>query len=272
MRFGRNSGGLLDGLIVIDKPRRITSARAVAIVKRLTQGNRGLPGRGGVKVGHAGALDPFATGLLILLLGRATRLCEHVMSWPKTYQATVKLGATTVTDDIDSPEQPRAGITSPVPATQIGQALTDFVGHVPQRPPVYSAIKIAGRRACDRARAGAAIDPAPRLVRIDSIDVLDYSWPLLRLQIACGRGTYIRALARDLGEKLKTGAYLTELRRIRIGPFTIDQSVALDHLTMENLPEYIQIVLPESREDAQLTAKPPALSPPECDAARKNGT
>jgi tRNA pseudouridine55 synthase len=229
MRSGRTSGERIDGIIVIDKPPRITSARAVATVKHLTHG--------GAKVGHAGTLDPFATGVLIVLLGNATHQCEQIMSWPKTYEATVKLGATTATDDMDSPEEPRN--SPPVERARVEQALADFVGDIRQRPPVYSAIKIAGQRSCDRARAGRVVELQPRIVHIESITPIDYVWPLLRLRVDCGRGTYIRSLARDLGEKLGTGGYLTELRRTRIGPFGIDSAVRLDQLTEQNVFQHI---------------------------------
>jgi tRNA pseudouridine55 synthase len=221
----------MDGLIILDKPAGITSARAVAVAKRLL---------GRAKVGHAGTLDPFATGLLILLVGRATRSCEQIMGLPKTYEATIKLGATTATDDIESPETP-GEISSQVSRERIEQTLNRFVGLIDQRPPVYSAIKLQGRRACDRVRAGAQIELKPRKVRIDSIELLHYTWPSLSVRIICGRGTYIRAIARDLGADLGCGGYLTALRRTKIGQFSVDQAVKLDQLTKENAPEHVRM-------------------------------
>jgi tRNA pseudouridine55 synthase len=231
---------MLDGLIILDKPSGLTSARAVDLVKRL------LPR--GTKVGHAGTLDPFATGLLVLLVGRATRLCERIMELPKTYEATVRLGATTATDDPESPARPfaagasgrsTAGVEIPS-RTMIEESLRGFVGQIQQRPPVYSAIKLFGRRACDRARGGAAVQLEPRIVRVHSIDVLSYEWPLLKLRITCGRGTYIRAIARDVGEKLAVGGYLTELRRTRIGGFDVGDAARLDALTAQNLLAHLR--------------------------------
>src|SRR6476661_2773688 len=176
----------MHGVIILDKPAGISSARAVDQVKRA------LPR--GTKIGHAGTLDPFATGVLLLLVGRATKRCESLMGQPKRYDATVKFGATTETDDLESPEHPTPD------AAAIDAVLLRFIGAIQQRPPAYSALKINGRRACDRVRDGETIVPEPRTVNIYGIDVLEFQWPDLRLRIDCGRGTYVRAIARDLGE------------------------------------------------------------------------
>jgi tRNA pseudouridine55 synthase len=211
----------ISGVLVLDKPAGITSARAVARVKRL------LPR--GTKVGHAGTLDPFAPGVLLLLIGRATKLCEQLMDQPKTYEATVKLGANTETDDPESPEIVR-DVVSPPELETIHEALKTFVGAIEQRPPKFSALKVGGRRACDRVRDGEEVELKPRVVKIYSMEVTAYDYPLLKLRIDCGRGTYIRAIARDLGEALGTGGYLTELRRTRVGEFTIERATMIDQL------------------------------------------
>lgn len=221
----------MDGLIILDKPAGITSARAVGSVKRL------LPR--GTKIGHAGTLDPFATGVLVLLVGGATRLCERIMSMPKTYDATIKLGATTATDDTESPEAV-FGQALPPSRALIERTLQRFVGAIQQRPPVYSAIKIAGRRACDHARRGSTVNLQPRTIHVHSMNLVAYDWPLLRLRIECGRGTYIRSIARDLGEALKVGGYLTELRRARIGAFDVAQAVRPDGLSRQNIAEHLR--------------------------------
>jgi tRNA pseudouridine55 synthase len=221
----------LSGVIVLDKPAGITSARAVDIVKRA------LPR--GTKIGHAGTLDPFATGVLVLLLGRATRLCETMMDQPKSYEATVKLGATTQTDDPESHEQPTPGV-QPLERETLESALSGFRGVIQQRPPAYSAIKVGGQRAYDLARKGKEAALEPRPVTIYRLDLHDYSWPLLRLAIDCGRGTYIRSLARDLGEALGVGGYLTQLRRTRVGPYTIESAVPLDRITRDTLPTVVR--------------------------------
>jgi tRNA pseudouridine55 synthase len=219
------------GILNLDKPPGISSARAVDRVKRL------LPR--GTKIGHAGTLDPFATGVLLLLVGRATKACERLMDAPKQYEATVRLGATTTTDDPESPAQawhPASGrVVEPVPLERIRAVLPDFVGEVLQRPPAFSAMKVGGRRAYDLARKGHDVAIEARPVRVYGIDLLDYAWPDLRLRIDCGRGTYIRAIARDLGERLDVGGYLTELRRTRVGTFDVNDAVTLDGLTPERL-------------------------------------
>jgi tRNA pseudouridine55 synthase len=224
----------MQGMINLDKPSGITSARVVDAVKRL------LPR--GTKVGHAGTLDRFATGVLLILIGNATRHCETLMGQPKTYEGTVKLGVTTATDDPESAEETFLGNEAQVlrpGLDEVRRALGPFVGEILQRPPVYSALKLAGKRASDRARAGQRVLPEPRRVHVYSIDLLDYQYPFARLRIECGRGTYIRSIARDLGEALGTGAYLTQLRRTRIGSHDTSGSVKLEDLTVANIPSHV---------------------------------
>lgn len=213
----------MEGIINLDKPAGLTSARAVDRVKRL------LPR--GTKIGHAGTLDPFATGVLLLLIGKATKACERLMDAPKQYECTLKLGFTTPTFDPESDEVRFADLVRPPSVEQIADALTAFNGTIMQRPPAYSAIKIGGRRAYDLTRKGAEVELEPRQVQVYSIKLLDYSWPTLTLSIDCGRGTYIRAIARDLGEKLSTGAYLTALRRTKIGSFEAKDAATLETLS-----------------------------------------
>jgi len=211
----------MDGLINLDKSPGITSARAVAAVKYLTPR--------GTKVGHAGTLDPFATGVLLILVGKGTKLCVSLMGLPKRYVTTIKLGAMTETLDPDSPEQIVEGACA-VELSQIQQAISPLVGCVQQLPPAYSALKIAGQPAYKLARRGEQVELKPRTVQIYSIEILRYAWPFLELNIHCGRGTYIRSIARDLGQSLNTGAYLTQLRRTAIGPFDVNQAVTVDRL------------------------------------------
>src|SRR5690349_9636252 len=164
----------MDGIINLDKPAGISSARAVAQVKRL------LPR--GAKIGHAGTLDPFATGVLLLLVGKATRSCERLMDAPKQYETTAKLGATTATDDPESPEVAVA-VADPPTAATVHAAVRQFTGDILQRPPAYSALKVDGRRAYELARKGTLVELEPRPVRVYGIEVLDYAWPLLRLRV-----------------------------------------------------------------------------------------
>jgi tRNA pseudouridine55 synthase len=224
------SGGAISGIINLNKPAGMSSARAVSIVKRV------LPR--GTKIGHAGTLDPFATGVLLLLVGRATRLCERLMDQPKQYEATVKLGATTVTDDPESAEVITPNVR-PVERSQIEQILPQFVGEIRQRPPAFSALKVGGRRAYDLARRGGEVMLEPRPVQVYCIELLEYEWPLARLRVDCGRGTYVRALARDLGQALQIGGYLTKLVRTRVGEFLLRQAVTIDQLSAESVQNYL---------------------------------
>ncbi|QOV91500.1 tRNA pseudouridine(55) synthase TruB [Humisphaera borealis] len=226
---------MLTGILNLDKPAGLTSARAVGIVKQL------LPR--GTKIGHAGTLDPFATGVLLLLVGKATKSCERLMDQPKQYLTTVRLGATTATDDLESEVTPWSpsgarGITPPT-LDAVVAALPSFVGTIQQRPPAFSAMKIGGRRAYDLARQGQSVVMAPRPVNVYGVELVRYDWPDLVLRIDCGRGTYIRSIARDLGEMLDAGGYLTELRRTRSGQFLAEQAVSLETLKADGLEKHL---------------------------------
>ncbi|MGN6725831.1 MAG: tRNA pseudouridine(55) synthase TruB [Tepidisphaeraceae bacterium] len=223
----------LHGVLNLNKPAGITSAAAVSRVKRL------LPRK--TKIGHAGTLDPFATGVLLLLIGRATKRCESLMGAPKQYLATLKLGATTETDDPESAERLTPN-TAPVSAEALHAAFQSQIGLIQQVPPAFSALKIGGRRACDRVRAGETVQMQPRTVRIDRIDVLNYEWPLVTVRIDCGRGTYIRAIARDVGARLQVGAYLTTLCRSAVGEFTLENAVTLDQLQQAGPESLVQLL------------------------------
>ena len=225
---------MTDGVVNLDKPPGLTSARAVDAVKRL------LPR--GTKIGHAGTLDPFATGVLLLLVGRATKACERLMDRPKEYEAVMRLGATTATDDPESSEIPYPGPPVPPTPDAVAAALPSFVGEILQRPPAYSAMKVGGRRAYDLARKGQAVELEPRPVRVYAIDLLDYAWPVLRLRVECGRGTYIRSIARDLGEALRVGGHLVQLRRTRVGEFTVGDAVDLERLRADGVAAHLQPV------------------------------
>jgi tRNA pseudouridine55 synthase len=220
-----------DGILNIDKPAGLSSARVVARAKRL------LPR--GTKVGHAGTLDPFATGVLLLLVGKATKLCERLMSEPKQYLATVKLGATTETLDPETPEVVRAGVL-PVTRERVEHVLPGFVGEIEQTPPAYSALKIGGRPAYQLAREGETVELKPRRVKVYAIELLRYDWPALELRIDCGRGTYVRSIARDVGEALGTDGYLTALRRTKVGVFSADAAVTVDTLQQDGVERHLR--------------------------------
>ena len=223
----------MDGFVILDKPAGMSSAAAVSRVKRLLER--------GTKIGHAGTLDPFATGVLLLLIGRGTKASEKLMDQPKRYDATIKFGATTSTDDLESPEIVWPAAVEPS-LEKLESAVAQFAGVILQRPPVFSALKISGQPAYKLARGGTPVDLKARAVRIDGMEILSWRWPLLKIRVDCGRGTYIRAIARDLGEKLSTGGYLTELRRTRIGAFDIAGAVTLERLELEGVAPHLRTV------------------------------
>jgi tRNA pseudouridine55 synthase len=209
----------MNGLLVIDKPTGLTSRDVVNRVQKW------FPRK--TKIGHTGTLDPLATGVLVVCVGAATRLADYVQAMGKTYVSRFRLGSTSTTDDADGSiaETPNA-----IPPTreQIDTALSSFVGTIEQVPPSFSALKVEGRRAHDLARRGAEVPLTARTVRIDAIRVLAYDWPCLDVEIDCGKGTYIRAIARDLGARLGVGGLVQTLRRTRVGPFAAEQGVSPD--------------------------------------------
>jgi tRNA pseudouridine55 synthase len=231
----------VNGILNLDKPAGASSARLVARVKRLLPRNPG-----GTKIGHAGTLDPFATGVLLLLVGKATKSCELLMDASKQYEAVVRFGATTETDDPESPPVPwvPAGGGHPSPPTReaVEAALPAFVGQILQRPPAYSALKVGGRRAYDLARKGEELALEARPVRVYGIELLEYAWPRLALRIDCGRGTYIRSIARDLGQALDVGGHLSELRRTRVGPFGVERAVKPETLEHDGVAAHLHPV------------------------------
>jgi tRNA pseudouridine55 synthase len=212
----------LDGILVVDKPIGPTSHDVVGLVRRLAATKR---------VGHGGTLDPFASGVLPVFLGKATRVVEFHLADRKAYRATVCFGASSTTDDLEGEMVP-AEVPAPDRAA-VEAALPVFTGPIQQRPPAYSAIKVAGRRAYAMARAGETVELAERSVTIHALELV--SWdetesdrPIAILDVACSAGTYIRALARDLGEHLGSAAYLGALRRTGAGSFAEAGAIALD--------------------------------------------
>lgn len=208
-----------NGLLVLDKPVGLTSRDAV------DRAVRWFPRK--TRVGHTGTLDPLASGVLVLCIGPATRLTEYVQDMGKTYVTDVRLGGRSATDDAEGPITP-VSVDSYPDRSAVDAALVSFIGRIKQVPPAFSAAKVTGRRAYDLARRGTDVDLAPRTVRVDAIDVESFEYPRLRLTVRCGKGTYIRSLARDLGERLGCGAYLEGLRRTSVGPFTPADAVPLD--------------------------------------------
>ncbi len=207
------------------------------------------------RIGHTGTLDPLATGLLVLCLGEATRLSEYVQQMSKVYRTTLLLGSRSDTDDADGIITPVAG-AAPPDAAAVTACGAGFVGAISQVPPAFSAMKVSGRRAYDLARSGREVTLQARPVHVYAIDVLRYDYPHLELEVHCGKGTYIRSLARDIGERLGCGALVQTLRRTRVGPFRAEEALSLDvdadlaaasllpvEMAVAELPRF---VLPES--------------------------
>lgn len=204
-----------DGLLLVDKPAGVTSHDVVLAARRAF---------GESRIGHAGTLDPFATGLLVLLLGRATRLLPHLDGVPKEYEATIALGRETDTDDLEGVTVREA---APPDDAAIAGAIDRLTGPLLQVPPAYSAKRVAGRRAYEAARAGEHLELAPAAVHVYAWRDVRRDGDVLRATVACGGGTYIRALARDLGRLAESAAHLAALRRVRSGPFHVADAVPL---------------------------------------------
>lgn len=212
----------------MNKPYGMSSFGALARVRYLISRRMGVKR---VKTGHAGTLDPLATGVLILCTGRATKRIEELQAHSKEYTATLQLGATTPSYDMEHPVDatfPTLHITR----ESIENVLARFVGDIEQVPPSYSACKINGNRAYELKRKGKDVELTPKNIHIDSIELTDFDEETMRMgiRVNCGKGTYIRALARDIGRALGSGAYLTTLCRTRVGEFTIDRCLDLDEV------------------------------------------
>jgi len=205
---------------LIDKEEDWTSFDVVAKLRGMLRIRR---------IGHAGTLDPLATGLLIVCVGKATKSVERFQDEDKTYTVTIKLGASTETDDRGAEEVPVKG-AQPVDADAITEALRSFIGTIEQVPPTYAAIKHGGRPQYDLARKGKAFTPRPRIITINDITDITVDWPYVSCTVHCSKGTYIRSLARDVGEKLGVGGYVYALRRTRSGAIRAEDAVTVGSL------------------------------------------
>ncbi len=225
----------MDGLLLVDKPKGWSSFDVVAKV-------RGVLKRSGVakpKVGHTGTLDPLATGLLVLTLGAYCKRASEFSKLDKTYETTMWLGKTSTTGD---DEGEKTDVSDIEPAHEdIEEALKAFVGEIMQTPPAYSAIKIGGQRAYKLARAGKTVEIEPRPVTIYSLELLDYTYPEVKFVASVSTGTYIRSLTEDIGYKLGTGAYMSDLRRTQVGDFPIDHALKVENLAVEAIQEALAI-------------------------------
>lgn len=218
-----------DQILLIDKPKNMTSFGVVARVRRRLSESLGKK----VKVGHTGTLDPFATGLLILMTGKNTKKCQEFLKLDKIYEATLKLGETSTTGDPEGEIIEQKIYTIPS-KTEVESAVKSFKGEIEQTPPKFSAIKINGRRAYELARQGKSPEMPTRKVKIYDLKIEKYDFPVLKLTCHVSSGTYIRSLAEDIGKALKTGAYLTDLRRLKIGNYDIKNAKTLEELNIQS--------------------------------------
>ncbi len=219
----------MDTVLYFDKPLGWTSFNLVNRVRGVLSRHLGVKK---LKVGHAGTLDPLATGVMILCTGKNTKLIESFQYQTKEYVATIKLGATTPSFDLETEidaEYPTEHITEEL----VKETLAKFIGEIQQIPPTYSAIKINGKRAYEYARKGDEVELKPKTLAIDEIELLDYKMPEIVVRVVCSKGTYIRALARDIGEALNSGGHLTALRRTRIGDIKVEDCLQYDDFVKE---------------------------------------
>jgi tRNA pseudouridine55 synthase len=224
----------IEGVLLVDKPKGLTSHDVVYHLRRKLQMK---------KIGHAGTLDPMATGVLVMLIGKATRISQYLMSVDKVYEGEATLGVVTDSQDAEGEVME----TRPVPdLTEAGvrDLMKTFLGDQYQTPPMHSAIKIGGVPLYKLARKGEEVEREPRFIRIASFDLLSFALPKLTFRLACTKGTYVRTVANDLGQKLGCGAHLSELRRTGSGKFTIEQCLPLDQIEALSLPEIEKRLIP----------------------------
>lgn len=237
----------IDGVLLLDKAAGSSSNDVLIKVKRLLNAQ---------KAGHTGTLDPFATGLLPLCFGEATKFSQDLLEADKTYEAIVHLGVTTNTGDTEGEVQQRMDVH--VTREQIDAAVAKFRGEIDQVPPMYSALKRDGKPLYEYARAGVVLEREARRVVIHALDVLDFQVPYLRLRVTCSKGTYIRVLGEDIGIALGCGAHLQALRRTQVGTLTLENAVTLDGLAELADAERVRMIAPV---DALLSTFPPVHLP-----------
>ena len=224
----------MEGVLLVDKPKGMTSHDVVYRLRRKLQMKR---------IGHAGTLDPMATGLLIMLIGKATRISQYLISIDKIYEGEVTLGVTTNSQDAEG-EVMETQPVPPLTEEQVRETMKTFLGDQYQMPPMFSAIKIGGVPLYKLARKGEEVVREPRFIRVASLDLLSFSSPKLTFNMACTKGTYVRTIAHDLGNKLGCGGHLSALRRTGSGQFTIAQCTTLDDIEKMPLPEIEKKLIP----------------------------
>lgn len=226
----------MQGILLVDKPLGWTSFDVVNKVRRIIQNSElNTTHKKRFPVGHTGTLDPQATGLLVLLLGKSTKLAPQLTKLDKTYEVTMRLGEVSSTGDAEG-EKRQISANQPSLET-VRQALAQFEGPSQQTPPAFSAIKVNGQRAYKLARAGKAVELKPRPITIHQINLTAYTYPEVRFTAAVSSGTYIRSLVEDLGQVMHTGAYLAALRRTTVGRFNLADALPVDHLTPEMIAQ-----------------------------------
>lgn len=226
----------IKGIMLINKPLNITSMDVIRYLRKVT----GLK-----KIGHAGTLDPLAEGLLIVALGKATKMINTFMGLPKKYKTTIDLRSLSSTDDMEG-NKTHIKIKKIPTLNDVEKIINNkFIGDIEQTPPIYSAIKVNGKRAYDLARKGEVFKLNSRIVHIYKIKILKYEWPYLKLKIKCSKGTYIRSLGKDIGIGLGVGGYLTKLKRLSIGEFKVADSIKLKDINKKNWRNYLQNVFTE---------------------------
>lgn len=223
----------IDGVLMIDKPPGMTSNGVLGVIKRLYEAN---------KAGHTGTLDPFATGLLPVALGEATKFSGHLIHAEKTYLATALFGVTTTTGDLEGEVVRRSEVRPTAESVEL--AMRRFVGPILQVPPMYSALKRDGKPLYAYAREGVVLDREAREVTIHSLALLELQWPLMRFRVCCSKGTYIRTLAEDIGAALGCGAHLTQLRREKTGGFDVSDALTLEAIEAAAMPERLHFLRP----------------------------
>ncbi|AZI32375.1 tRNA pseudouridine(55) synthase TruB [Kaistella carnis] len=227
-------------IILLDKPLDWTSFQAVNKLKYKLKSEFNLPKK--FKIGHAGTLDPRATGLLIVCTGKFTKIIPEIQDAPKEYFTEIKIGVQTESYDTEKPEILQQDISN-ITEEQIKETLEKFLGEIDQKPPIFSAIKIEGNRAYDLARAGKEVEMKSRKTTINYIKDIEIELPFVRFTVGCSKGTYIRSLAHDIGQELGVGAYLTNLRRTKIGDYKIEDGSSdylKDDYRFENFNQYLE--------------------------------
>jgi tRNA pseudouridine55 synthase len=224
----------IDGVLLVDKPMGLTSHDVVYRLRRKLQMK---------KIGHAGTLDPMATGVLVMLIGKATRISQYLMSVDKRYEGEATLGVITDSQDAEGEVME----TRPVPElteTQVRAAMKTFLGDQYQTPPMHSAIKVDGVKLYQLARKGEVVEREPRFIRVTAFDLLSFALPKVAFDLHCTKGTYVRTVAHDLGQKLGCGAHLSALRRTASGQFRIAQCLPLDEIEKLSIPEIEKRLIP----------------------------